>query len=731
MSDFLNNLPDFNCFAAVLNMSITGGIVIISIIILRFFLRNLPKKYSYILWAAAAFRLCVPFSFSSAFSIFSIGRLAGSAPEVKNSAITYIPSDGEMLTSQVYIPAAQSAAQGGIALGDVLQLVWLLGAALLIIYAAAEYINLKIKLKNAVLISENIYRSDVIKTPFILGIIKPKIYIPFGTDDEYYEYIIAHEKYHIRRGDNIVKALAFLILCAHWFNPLCILAFYLMGRDMEMSCDEWVIEKFGKIKKPYSYALLSLAVKGGFPSPSPLCFGENSVKSRVKNILKFKKPKTFIAVTAAVVCLCLITACAANPTDVTQKLYAPISNDSISLAGGTEYCVGRVVYRAPTSSDSAIDGGNATVKIDGNDGSLVITKDETESAYAYVTGEKYTRDEFKTVLNKMDITTMGKENPIIDIMPDDDCIVADTYKNDGGKIAEVYSFGGYGGAQLFLNVNSTVIYEIMPSAGNMQKAVSSAVKSQVSFKESESKYTACAYAVYQKRYGKIDGTKDYNYVTVYAYCYGAAYTDKNGFIEETMAYSAPAAIELKADYASGSYTLSQIKLPLDGDEYDKSIKEMFPQEIYELYQSYGSNGEISRELRLAAVENLLSENEDLDIQGSIDYALKKLTAYSGDDLIMQPEYTALESYGKRTAAYFFNKARSGKLGEKEGKILADITAENATTENVESSGTGMEFYEKFSSKAEETYDSYVKNNGSAAGFESEFPYYYLCLGWKG
>ncbi|MBQ4039703.1 MAG: M56 family metallopeptidase, partial [Oscillospiraceae bacterium] len=163
-----------------------------------------------------------------------------------------------------------------------------------------------------------IYQTEAVSSPFIMGFVKPKIYIPYGLDPSSLEYVLAHEKAHIKRLDHIVKPISFLVLTAHWFNPLVWLSFYLMSRDMEMSCDEKVLVK-GAPSKDYSTTLLSLAVKKRFPSPSPLAFGESGVKGRIKNALKFKKPALWITVIAVIICIAVIFICAADPKKETEE----------------------------------------------------------------------------------------------------------------------------------------------------------------------------------------------------------------------------------------------------------------------------------------------------------------------------------------------------------------------------------------------------------------------------
>ena len=145
------------------------------------------------------------------------------------------------------------------------------------------------RVDTAIRLRDNIYQSDAIRSPFILGFLRPRIYLPFGLDPEPMEYVLAHEQYHIRRRDDLIKAFAFLLLAVHWFNPLCWLSFRLMERDMEMSCDEKVLSGNANIRKAYSLTLLSFAAGRRFPAASPLAFGETGVKGHVKGVLNYRK----------------------------------------------------------------------------------------------------------------------------------------------------------------------------------------------------------------------------------------------------------------------------------------------------------------------------------------------------------------------------------------------------------------------------------------------------------
>lgn len=288
----------------ILNMSLTGGIVIIFVLITRILLKKAPKIFSYALWAVVLFRLVCPVSFSTGFSLIGLFNV----PAATNGSITYIP-DNIVHTEypQVTLPFPgiskvinDSFAQGEEQLAaDPLEapvalasLLWLLGIAIMLIYSTISLMLLhRKKLIGSVRLRDNIYLADHIATPFVIGVIRPKIYLPSSLTEQEHSYVILHEQTHIRRFDHIFKLIAFIVLAVHWFNPLVWAAFVCCIKDMEMSCDESVLKEMGDdIKAAYSTSLLSLAAGRHLINGSPLAFGEGNIKERIKNVIKFKKP---------------------------------------------------------------------------------------------------------------------------------------------------------------------------------------------------------------------------------------------------------------------------------------------------------------------------------------------------------------------------------------------------------------------------------------------------------
>ena len=315
----------------ILNMTITGSVVILFVLLARLALKKAPKIFSYALWVVVLFRLLCPVSITTDFSLLGLFDTPAVENTQHTTAVEYIPYDvvhTPDLEVQLPVPPAINDAvndtlpqehaalgadplEGKFAIGS---LIWLLGIAAMAIYSAVSYILLRRKLVGAVLLRDNIYLADGIDSPFVMGLFRPKIYLPSALSEQEQGYIILHEQHHIRRGDHITKALAFIALCIHWFNPLVWVAFVLSSKDMEMSCDEAVVKKLGEgIRADYSASLLSLATGRRIIAGTPLAFGEGDTKSRIKNMLSWKHPRLWVTVCAAVICLVIAVVCASNP----------------------------------------------------------------------------------------------------------------------------------------------------------------------------------------------------------------------------------------------------------------------------------------------------------------------------------------------------------------------------------------------------------------------------------
>ena len=316
-------------FLDIINMSLTGSIAILCVLLARQLLRRAPKLFSYLLWAVVGFRLLCPVSFSAHVSLFGILQ----EPVVEQGQMIYIAADiqeaigtgggsspqeenGQEALIRMGMPGAGDAVGRGVLPEQLVRIgawVWLTGALILAAGSVCSVLRMKKRLKDAVREGGNIYRTRV-QTPFVMGLFRPRIYLPDRMKEEEREYILLHEQIHIRRGDHIVKLIGFAALCIHWFNPLVWLAFCLSGRDMEMSCDEAVLGRIGgSVKKEYSASLLYFAAGRRRISGMPLAFGEGDTGSRIRNVLRYRKPKLWLAAAAVTVCAIAAVILAANP----------------------------------------------------------------------------------------------------------------------------------------------------------------------------------------------------------------------------------------------------------------------------------------------------------------------------------------------------------------------------------------------------------------------------------
>ena len=304
-------------FLNVVNMSISAGWLILAVLALRLLLKKAPKWVNVVLWGIVALRLLSPFSIESALSLVPSAETI--SPEIMMDRTPEITTGIPVLNSAINPVISGSFAPNPGASANPLQILipvaanlWLLGVLVMLLYAAVSYISLGRKVRTAVILKENIYQCESVASPFVLGILKPRIYLPYAMDPESLRHVVAHEQAHIRRKDHWWKPLGFLLLALHWFNPLMWLAYILLCRDIELACDERVIAQLGNAQRAdYTQALVACSVGRTMIAACPLAFGEVGVKERVKSVMNYRKPTFWIIVTAVIVCgavaVCFLT----------------------------------------------------------------------------------------------------------------------------------------------------------------------------------------------------------------------------------------------------------------------------------------------------------------------------------------------------------------------------------------------------------------------------------------
>ena len=395
---------------SVLNMSITGSLIIAALMLLRLPMKKAPKKYSYILWAIPGIRLLCPFSLSSAMSVFNLFR-----PEVDSHRMEYIPPETAtvfsapqtqlqpginiqgMLPPQAEVPAPE------VNIALILTWIWVIGALGILIFNAIRYAEVAVRVRR----SENMggyYVCKSISTPFVFGVFRPRIYLPEGLSESDVSCILAHERAHIRRKDHIVKLLCVAVLSVHWFNPLAWLGVKLMTSDMELSCDEMALNEIShEHRKEYARALLNISMmQNGLAFSGMLGFGEANIRTRIKEVLNIKKPTVAVSAAAvaviAVAALCLLTNATGNKTD--EKLPKEFDGYINAMEADIPYlsfdgAVNQAEFRSQTAEK------------------ILFQKAELESCTAYLLGEGVYRDkndpnDIFAVKLKLGISTDGK-----------------------------------------------------------------------------------------------------------------------------------------------------------------------------------------------------------------------------------------------------------------------------------------------------------------------------------
>ena len=301
-------------FLKVLNMSISATWLVAAVLAARCCLKKAPRWVHVLLWGIVAVRLLCPFSIESALSLIPSAEVV--SPDIMMDRTPEITTGIPALNAAVNPIISQSFAPAPMASANPLQIwipitaaFWIAGMAVMAIYTAVSYFLLRRRVSTATPLFDNIFQSARIPSPFVLGLFRPRIYLPFGMKDGDMAHVIVHERSHIRRRDHWWKPLGFLLLTVHWFNPFMWMAYILLCRDIELACDERVIRELDRDSRAdYSQALLSCSVNRRMIAACPLAFGEVGVKERVKNVLNYKKP-AFWGILLAVLLCCAVAVC--------------------------------------------------------------------------------------------------------------------------------------------------------------------------------------------------------------------------------------------------------------------------------------------------------------------------------------------------------------------------------------------------------------------------------------
>lgn len=329
-------------FVKLANMSVAAGWLILAVLVLRLLLKKAPRWITCLLWALVAVRLVCPVSLQSPVSAYQVATPAAVQDSGGVTYFQYVHTSGDKPSIQWDMadlrPAGITTVQQDTA-ADTSHtvtrymppyvMIWLAVGGALLLYGLVSTLRLRYRVREGMRLRENIWLCDAVTSPFLLGILRPRIYLPSGMDERQMDYVLAHEHAHLRRGDHIWKPLGYLLLAVHWFNPLVWVAYWLFCRDIETACDERVVRSMGvEDKKAYSMALLTCSQGRRMVLACPVAFGEVGVKSRIKAVLHYKKPGFWIVLAAVLACIVVAVCFLTDPMGVRgQVTYGPQDAD--------------------------------------------------------------------------------------------------------------------------------------------------------------------------------------------------------------------------------------------------------------------------------------------------------------------------------------------------------------------------------------------------------------------
>ena len=372
-------------FLGFLNRSLSAAVLIFAVVLVRLVFKKAPRWLLCVLWALAAVRLVCPVSIESVLSLIPSAEPV--QPEIVYSAAPAITSGIPAVDAIVNPPLQAAFTPSPAQSANPLQIltwiaawVWLGGCAVLVLYAVVSALRLRLRVRTAVRLEGNVFQSEFVPSPFILGVLRPRIYLPFSLEPGAQDMVLAHERAHLKRGDQLWKPLGFLLLTAYWFNPVCWLAYVLFCRDIEAACDEKVVRELGDgCKAAYSRALLQCSVPRRMITACPLAFGETGVKGRIKSVLNYKKPAFWLVLAAVVVSITVAVCFLTDPKQDTEQteeeppvssaVDGPAEDDSApptsmvfsSLEDYADYLIGQTILLEPIEYKVQTDGGFETV----------------------------------------------------------------------------------------------------------------------------------------------------------------------------------------------------------------------------------------------------------------------------------------------------------------------------------------------------------------------------------
>jgi len=533
-----------------------------------------------LLWGMAGLRLVLPFSLRSIFSLVPSAQTLpqtieyDAIPQI-NSGVPFVNDSVNPVLSEHFAATPQYSANPMQILLGIAGMIWTLGMFIMVLYLVTSYIVLRLKMNAATRLQDNIFQSEHVNSPFVMGIIKPRIYLPYDMDEATQNYVLAHEQAHIRRGDHITKPLAFLVLTLHWFNPFVWIAYILLCRDIEMACDQRVIKSLSMAgRKEYSRALVRGNSVRRTASACPLAFSEVGIKERIKSVLSYKKPALWVIIAAAVMCVVTAVCFLTDPVERPDDIF------------GRTYTETELIYQSPYLSSIGVPSKEYSFTIDER---IVLLGTDGEKSLGRLASTKLTKENFDDLFfpwskeveyelwpEGVSPARLRRENrrAWTLISGRDMCCVL---LQNSGEVYIAYGHSAFeeqGGSEfsrLFLMRETEIKY-----AADLDSAIKKAAIDRNKGGYLNGQFQSEAHTILGTECEQIND--DTQRLTAYAIVLYEEFSLVDGVPENVSGSSCPVAITFDIS-SDGEYTLVEYWEPNNGTLYAPSLSEKFPSNI--------------------------------------------------------------------------------------------------------------------------------------------------------
>ena len=713
-------------FLKLLNMSIAASWLILAVLVLRLILKKTPKWLTCILWGIVAIRLILPFSFESMFSLVPSAEvlprdvITGNTFRVETgfSAIDYSLND--YLGDHYYEGVTVSTGHGSDVM-TVLGSIWLVGMLMLLAYSIFSYVKLHNKVREAALLQDGVWLCDAVKSPFILGVVNPRIYLPSAISESQMKYVLAHEHAHLKRRDHWWKPLGYLLLAVYWFNPLVWAAYILLCRDIEIACDEKVIKDMDlEEKKTYSKVLVSCSMQRRMIMACPLAFGEVGVKERVKKVLNYRKPAFWIIIGAVIACIAVAVCFLTNPSNDTYdiKIRIPAGGEGPFYYSDEE--ISPVRSKITLSSGEGL-GDTEVVLISGN---IIGGTEETYGPTYMTPGMPVKMNVEKGAWFRVGVAMSNStdEDIVVYVRIKGINVAIPDYAVDVGAVdpgfpdlsepEELQSSSGESNS-----VSDTEIFSEEQGYTDAESAITAAIMERyASSYPYEYDFACCDFVVL----GEMSATpimgETTHIITYYGWALYQKYNISEQGVEALGGSHLPLALTFELD--EGGYHLKEYWEPDSGSYFASSVRDKFPIDIFE-------DGIDSQKYVILQTQRCYKQAalySGLDTEAVIADLLNTICSGPGEssnpyDYIAahELEYRELIYYGEYTLRYCFMRFDDGMGTGLDGHIMANackeiLQAQGQLPEDVDSAATGQQWYVMLLAHAGNIVEPYLERS---------------------